>query len=169
VLSKASHFPGVRIFFVCDSLYRESVRRHACACSGQHRHSKKADVRPYSKWDSNPRSQCLSGTAVIGYLTMDTILNLEQGFRSRYSDLLRAGRLMVRSLSPGRVKNFLFSTSSRTALEPTQPPIQWVTGALSPGVKRPGREADHSPSTSMEVRKTWIHTSTPHTPSWRSV
>jgi hypothetical protein len=40
---------------------------------------------------------------------------------------------------------FLFTTASRTALGPTQPPIQWVPGALSLGVKRPGREADHSP------------------------
>jgi hypothetical protein len=27
---------------------------------------------------------------------------------------------------------------------PTQPPLQWVPGALSVGVKRPGREADGS-------------------------
>jgi hypothetical protein len=40
---------------------------------------------------------------------------------------------------------FPFTTASRTALVPTQPPIQWVQGALSLGVKRPGREADHSP------------------------
>jgi hypothetical protein len=26
------------------------------------------------------------------------------------------------------------------------------TGALSPGIKRPGREADHSPPTSAEVK-----------------
>jgi hypothetical protein len=39
---------------------------------------------------------------------------------------------------------FLFITASRTALGPTQPPIQWVSGALSVGVKRSGREADHS-------------------------
>jgi hypothetical protein len=32
----------------------------------------------------------------------------------------------------------LYTTTSRTALEPTQPPIQWVLGALSLGVKRPG-------------------------------
>jgi hypothetical protein len=38
----------------------------------------------------------------------------------------------------------IFSTSSRPALGSTQPPIQWVPGALFPGVKRPGREADHS-------------------------
>jgi hypothetical protein len=38
--------------------------------------------------------------------------------------------------------------SSRPALGPTQPPIQWVPGFLSPGVKRTGREADHSLPTS---------------------
>jgi hypothetical protein len=49
------------------------------------------------------------------------------------------------------VKNFLFSTSSRLALGPTQPPIQWVQVGFFPRVKRPGREADHSPPTSAEV------------------
>jgi hypothetical protein len=33
-------------------------------------------------------------------------------------------------------------------------------GVLSPGVKRKGREADHSPPTSAEVKKTWVYTST---------
>jgi hypothetical protein len=28
-------------------------------------------------------------------------------------------------------------------------------------VKRPGREADHSPPTNVEVKKMWIYTSTP--------
>jgi hypothetical protein len=65
-------------------------------------------------------------------------------------------------------KNFHFSKSSRPALGFTQPPIQQVPGALSPGVKRLGREADHSLSTSAEVKKMWIYTFTPHTPSWRS-
>jgi hypothetical protein len=64
------------------------------------------------------------------------------------------------SSSPDRVKNFLFSTSSRSALGPTQPPIQRVPGALSPGVKRHGREADYSPPASVEGKKTWIYTST---------
>jgi hypothetical protein len=62
-----------------------------------------------------------------------------------------------RSSSPCRV----FSTSSRPALGPTQRPIQWVTGALSPEVKRPGREADHSPPSNAEFKKTWVYTSTP--------
>jgi hypothetical protein len=45
-----------------------------------------------------------------------------------------------RILSPGRVKNFLFSTAPRLVLGPTQPPLQWVRDAPSSGVKRPGRE-----------------------------
>jgi hypothetical protein len=67
---------------------------------------------------------------------------------SRYSDLLLAERPTGRSSSPGGVKNFHFSMSFRPALGFTQPPIQWVPGALSAGVKRPGREADHKLSTS---------------------
>jgi hypothetical protein len=57
---------------------------------------------------------------------------------------------------------FLFTTMSRTALRPTQPPIQWVPGALSLGVKRPGRGADQSPPSSAKVKDTWSYTSTPH-------
>jgi hypothetical protein len=40
--------------------------------------------------------------------------------------------------------------------------------ALSPGVKRPVREADYSPPTNVEIKKIWIYTSTPHTSSWHS-
>jgi hypothetical protein len=47
---------------------------------------------------------------------------------------------------------FLFITASRPALGPTQPPIQWIPGAPSLGVKRPGREADHSHPSSAEVK-----------------
>jgi hypothetical protein len=48
---------------------------------------------------------------------------------------------------------FLFTIASRTALGPTQPPIQWVLGALSLGTKRPGREADHSHPSSADVKE----------------
>jgi hypothetical protein len=74
----------------------------------------------------------------------------------RYSYWLRAGRPRGRSSSPGRVKNFRSCISSRPALEPTQ---SRVPGALSRGVKRPGREADHSPPASAEVKKMWNYTS----------
>jgi hypothetical protein len=65
---------------------------------------------------------------------------------------LRAGRPRGRSSSPSRVKNFLFFTSSRPGLGSPQPPIQWVSGVLSTGVKRPWREADHSPRASAEIK-----------------
>jgi hypothetical protein len=45
-------------------------------------------------------------------------------------------------------------------LGPTQPPIQWVTGAPSLGIKLPGREADHSPPSSAEVKNAWSYTFT---------
>jgi hypothetical protein len=40
---------------------------------------------------------------------------------------------------------FLFIANSGSALGPTQLPIQWI--------KRPGREADHSPPSSAEVKE----------------
>jgi hypothetical protein len=43
---------------------------------------------------------------------------------------------------------------------PTQPPIQWVLGVLSLEVQQPGREADRSPSSSVEVKNAWMYTST---------
>jgi hypothetical protein len=41
------------------------------------------------------------------------------------------------------------------------PPIQCVPGNLSPELKLPGHEADHSPPTSAQVKKTWTYTSIP--------
>jgi hypothetical protein len=56
-----------------------------------------------------------------------------------------------------RLRVFIFTTDSIPALGPTQPPIQWVAGTLSLGVKRQGREADHSLPTSAEVMNTWSY------------
>jgi hypothetical protein len=38
--------------------------------------------------------------------------------------------------SPAGTKDFSSTLVSRPALSPTQPPVQWVKGVLSPGVKR---------------------------------
>jgi hypothetical protein len=40
------------------------------------------------------------------------------------------------------------------------------TRSFSLGIKRPGREADHSSPSSAEVKNVWSYTSTPNTPSW---
>jgi hypothetical protein len=58
-------------------------------------------------------------------------------------------------------KNFHFFIMSRRALGPTQSPMQWLPGFISLGVKRLGREADHSRPTGTEMKNSWISTSTP--------
>jgi hypothetical protein len=55
------------------------------------------------------------------------------------------------------MKNCCYSMSSKPALGSTQQPIQWAPVALSLGVKRPRREADHSPPTTAEIMKTWSY------------
>jgi hypothetical protein len=66
------------------------------------------------------------------------------------------------------VRSRIFSTSSRPALGSTQPPIQWVPGALTAGVKLPGREADHSPPAVPGSRRRGPVHPLPYTPSWHS-
>jgi hypothetical protein len=67
--------------------------------------------------------------------------------------------------SPGRVMNFLFSTSSRTGLESTQPHIQWVPGTLSSGVNRPGVQLTTHLQQVPRLRKYRTIHPFPHTPS----
>jgi hypothetical protein len=55
---------------------------------------------------------------------------------------------------PAVAKNF-------SLLHRVQPPIQWVLGAPSPGLKRPEREADHSLPSNADVKNAWRYTSTP--------
>jgi hypothetical protein len=70
--------------------------------------------------------------------------------------------------STQRLGILLFTTASRPALGPNQPPIQWVPGAFSPGVKRPGREADHSPPSTAEVKEcVELYLHCPNTPTRR--
>jgi hypothetical protein len=67
----------------------------------------------------------------------------------------------VQFLAGAMMVYFLVTTTSGLALGFTQPPIQWVPGALSPGVKRPEREAGNSPPSSAKVKNEWSYTSTP--------
>jgi hypothetical protein len=55
----------------------------------------------------------------------------------------------------------LFPTASKLALGPTQPRTQWISEALSPGIKRSGCEANQSLPPIAEVKNTWSYTSTP--------
>jgi hypothetical protein len=51
------------------------------------------------------------------------------------------------------LKIFHLATPSTQVLDPTHPPIQWVTGSLSLGVKWPGHEVNHSPPSNAEVKE----------------
>jgi hypothetical protein len=67
----------------------------------------------------------------------------------------------------GRDKRFSLLHNARPALGPTHPPIHWVPGALSPGLKRPEREADHSLPSSAEFKNSAAITPLPQKSSWR--
>jgi hypothetical protein len=78
-----------------------------------------------------PRHRCESNIIVnvneIWYEDIEWI-NFVQDRDSQFSDWLRAGRSVVGGFDSRRgLEIFLFTTASRTALGPTQPPIQWVT------------------------------------------
>jgi hypothetical protein len=62
----------------------------------------------------------------------------------------------------------IFSSDFRPSLGPTQPHIQWVPRSLSPGVKRLGREADHSSPSSSEIKNCGITSALPYMPLWHT-
>jgi hypothetical protein len=83
---------------------------------------------------------------------------MEPGHRIQYSDWLDNRRVEVRVPVGARI----FSSRRR-------PNRFWGPSSLSDGyrglfpqeVKQPGREADHWPKISAEVKNTWIYTSAP--------
>jgi hypothetical protein len=64
-------------------------------------------------------------------------------------------------------KVFLSSVTSRPAVGPTQPPIQWLPGTVPLRVKRPRHEYDHSSPFSAEVKNDGAVPQLPHTSSRR--
>jgi hypothetical protein len=102
-------------------------------------------------------SAFFQGGLLIG-LRLSILFLFQPGYLSRIA--LRYGLDDREFESRQGLGIFLFTTASRPALWPTQPPIQWVPGALSPRVKRPGREADQSPPSSAKFKNAWSYTST---------
>jgi hypothetical protein len=104
-------------------------------------------------------SECILKACLQGTWGRDSVVGIATGY-----GLVDRG-VVVRVPIGSRI--FIFSTSSRPALGFTQPPIHWVPGALFPGVKRPGCEADYSQPVPRSRKCGSIH-SLPHTLSWRS-
>ena len=76
---------------------------------------------------------------------------------ARCSEQTTNWRPANRSSIPSRGERFYLSPK----LPDMQPAMQCVAKALSSVVKRPGREADHSPRSSSEFKNYWSYTSTP--------
>jgi hypothetical protein len=72
------------------------------------------------------------------------------------------------SSSPGRVKNFHFSMAPRPALGSTQPPIKWVPGALSRGLRGRGVKLTTHLQLVPRSRKYGSIHPLPYTSSWRN-
>jgi hypothetical protein len=69
--------------------------------------------------------------------TSSNVCESESGSSVSISVWLRAGRPGDRGSIPGRgERTFPLASVSRPALGPTQRPVQWVPGVLSPGLKR---------------------------------
>jgi hypothetical protein len=64
------------------------------------------------------------------------------------------------------VRDFFFSITFTPAPGLIQSAIQWAPGAVSPEVKRQGREAEHSPPSSVEVKNGGAIPRLPHISSW---
>jgi hypothetical protein len=87
------------------------------------------------------------------YLTVLIKIFIQFGYTEKYFPFLQCQGVSIaqsvqpwaddRRLIPGKGKICLFSIASRSAPGPIQPPIQWVLKAISTGLKRPRREADH--------------------------
>jgi len=79
----------------------------------------------------------------------------------------RGSSVTTSRLRPGRQRFIFrqeqkilpFATASTLDLWPTQSPIQYVPWTFSPEVKRPEREADHSPPSSAEIKNVWSYIS----------
>jgi hypothetical protein len=66
----------------------------------------------------------------------------------------RKGKNIVPNIQIFKSPDLLDVFQTGSGVHPTSYPMG--TGALSPGVKRLGREADQSPPASAEVKKMWI-------------
>jgi hypothetical protein len=93
------------------------------------------------------------------------MIKSSRGSSVRIVTVLRAGWLGFDSLQGLGI--FLPATASTSALRPTQSPIQWAPGTLSPGVKRQGVKLTTHLHVIPRIRLRGAKTSIPHTSSWR--
>jgi hypothetical protein len=69
---------------------------------------------------------------------------------------------------PGRARDFSLLHSIQTDSGATHPPIQWVPGDLSPGVKQTGHEAEQWSPSSAKVKNGGAIPPLPHISLWHN-
>jgi hypothetical protein len=90
----------------------------------------------------------ISWAAAMSAISEKRLVSAE-GYLGRCSDWLQAGW-------PRGTRFSLHS--GQNSFGPTQHPSQWVSDAISSGVKRLECEADHRPPSSAEVKNEWNYT-----------
>jgi hypothetical protein len=100
-----------------------------------------------------------STSSSLGPNILSTLFSERAVIAQWYSSGLRAGWSEVRV--PAVAGNFSLHHRVQNGSEALPSSYPMGTGALSLGVKRPGREANHSPPSSAEVKNAWSCTSTP--------
>jgi hypothetical protein len=127
-----------RKFLTLPGLDLRSLNRPA-SCQSLYRLSYRAILHSYATFAQNGKSNKSVERLATGWTTE----------RSEFESRL------------GQEFSLLYVVQTGSAVHPTS--CLMGTGGSSPGVKRQGREADHSPQASAEVKKVCIYT-----PSWRS-
>jgi hypothetical protein len=90
------------------------------------------------------------------------IKNAGAGYLIRYSDGLRSGRPVFDSHQGQQDLLFFHSAQTGSGVHPAAYPTG--TRGCPPGVERQGREVDHSPPFSAEVKNGGAISTLPHTP-----
>jgi hypothetical protein len=111
----------------------------------------KSDILVWKSWVWRKPTSATSQN-IAQNMQVDTIYTA--GLAISYVYLLIYKRIRAR-------ESFIFSKTSTRALGTTQPSNSVGTVALSSRVKRSGRETDHSPLSSAEVKNGWCYTSIP--------
>jgi hypothetical protein len=84
----------------------------------------------------------------------EAIVNIWKQANVLYSLIWNENAIVDFDSRQGKVS--FFSTPPRSALGPTHTPIQKLQGAISPGLKRQGRESAHSPPPPADVKNSGV-------------
>jgi hypothetical protein len=116
------------------------------------------------------KKAAIIGLNIYEYTVFSLLFGIRYGTRNSAINITTAaGYTAERSQFESRERrDFSFLHVVQTDSGLIESPIRWVTGDLSQGLKRLGREADDSPPITAEVKNTWVYTFT-HMPSWSNV